>query len=1367
MLHSPKIGLVTVLTESGFLADVARGQIDDNVSFDSGFSGTFLVGANRASGLEEYLTGKGIECIRGDPRNLVFVFGAGEWKCEGTLCIPSLDFVCSIIPGNLPLLCGGDFMRGWRICAGFGEKGLSVAWVDQKRKLDGPASQIPSVSLLDLLRTIRPPATTMAVATIHNHGAEGGGESDLDLDARSAKTIDQEPQPPPPSSPGRDCSEETPHNTHAITTQQDFGLYTTSTEEHEILGLNGLTRAELVKIHETAHSAATRMTKFVASTVKDPTADFRKTLGKVCTDIVWHCEICRKFGHHTNPGTSIRPPVSKNFRGWVDAVTLSHSDHRLALVIVDEGTRDVAIGLLQGEEAEDYYSAYMIHWAAVHGPHQTLLSDGGGGLASDKFRAMLSDIGTVKLKGPGRSSASFGLVERVIETIRHHTDRLSADPGGPKTSQQWQVALAITANSLRNEIVVGDSTASERSVGSRTSLHSNTSLTSTSHNMSHLQLLKIKEATQRSFYATINSDKLRAKLKEKSTRAEFRSALNLTNCSLGDLVEYLYEPQTGRGATWRTGRVMGLVPHEESLSINYAIIETAGNPVSVNGRDIRPSSLIPDSANAAWFAELFDNKGRYIHPNSSTPQALTSRVNTRGGEKTKSTSVPRVVSTKIKALGAKETGMSSKNAVRKERKGNSAQEPSLRSRSVVEKDGPAQPACEKPSVGSGTTKTQNDVEVGMGKVVEEPEPEWGTHTMGVCCLAGRQVLLDCVEGGDEMSVQDRADLLQGTPMMVTLLLGKAGEPEPEPSGLTAMDAYGHSWDELPEEERVKARLKALADYHDFNAWDTNSDLTDDELKALMLKDKRVVSIRCGWVDKVKVVNGRLIGKCRLVPKGFQDRLKHTEDNSSPTVKQTVMRVYEVLGMREEWEPFAMDFSSAFFQSTELLSRPVYIELPEEERSWQEGRGELKWRKLLVSVPGMNNAPRAWYETISKFFIEHGFVRSTFDPAMFMCPAAPGSDLPWCGYVPLHVDDSRGRGTPEFLEWIEKITVQSAGGRFKVGEFVLPKVGETNEFTGKAYTETADGIVIDQDKYCSTKLVLVDTSWEEGSDELLESYRSSLGACQWAIQNSQFDQAYEVNRCAQKTGCLTKPDCHALNKTAKAMQDNPLHMFVPRLRKDIPVRVTGIVDAGMSDVGTWEGGQVAYFIGLQNAGLSLIAHCASKSGKIKRVASGSFPAETLSAYECNSAMLNVQGLVYEFTYGTRIPIREQAYKEFMGVTDVKVPIPMDMYSDSLGLVQNVTGSFDRSNFSSQRIGDLAAMRQSVQEDDLEIHHINGKTNPIDSQTKIRNKCLPTYALYRLMLETGTFVPDLSDEYTGHKLPRSGFGKKKKGTKGTTG
>ena len=888
---------------------------------------------------------------------------------------------------------------------------------------------------------------------------------------------------------------------------------------------------------------------------------------------------------------------------------------------------------------------------------------------------------------------------------------------------------------------------------------------------SQLDLLKIKECTSRNFHAVLNDTKLRASMREKSSRAP-TSKLFAWDLEPGMIVEYRREPLTGRGATWHHGRVLTFLKDEDSEALLYVLVETSGNPIRVSARDIRKSSLTTSQKSAeSIYLTHFDENGLYIHPSKREIDPATSNP-TASVEQQLRVGVPDM------ATGGEESSKQFSKISEQKEVVEDDVSPNQRQKALTSAVRKGRPTSERniagPRIDDPVLQTSNRGKSPDRDAVTEADSDSGDAATVFCVGSGKvycgitgmeeqwELLGDIsgtVEG--EGTVQEMFTLLQTTPMYAALL-STADTSAPPGNPLMPSDAYAYEWEDLPSSERAKARKKGVADYDEFGAWNRLSDVSDAELRGIMQRDRSVVSIKTGWVDKVKVINGVLAGKCRLVPKGFLDRFKSVSDNASPTIKAQVLKTFEALGLREGWSGFQMDFSQAFFQSTEPLDRLIYIQLPEEEWS-----GDKRWRLLNVWVPGTNQAPRAWYNTISKFFVELGFVKSKFDPCLFLYPSglAPvkGNEIKsshWCGYVPLHVDDARGRGTEEFINWLESVTVKSKGGRFKVGEFVRLQYHASNEFTGKCFTEIDNGIVLDQDKYIETKLKYVDAQLE--GDALLTSFRSALGAAGWAINNSQFKDSYEINRAAQKRNEPTVEDCKHLNQAIDRMSNDPLKTFIPRLPRKREVKVLGIVDAGMSDRGSWVGGQEGYLVGLSEADTDLVSLVHIKSGKLKRVAGGSFSAETIAGVSCLNLMSVTQGMVTEFFEGTRPSLAQRALEEFQsGVETTRYLCPMEMFTDSMGLVTNVQGAFDRANVDSRRVEDIGDFRENIALNKLTVMHINGVTNPVDCLTKPYNKCLKTYSLLKTLLETGKYTPDLSNAYTGHKIAKKPP-KKKAGT-----
>ena len=216
-----------------------------------------------------------------------------------------------------------------------------------------------------------------------------------------------------------------------------------------------------------------------------------------------------------------------------------------------------------------------------------------------------------------------------------------------------------------------------------------------------------------------------------------------------------------------------------------------------------------------------------------------------------------------------------------------------------------------------------------------------------------------------------------------------------------------------------------------------------------------------------------------------------------------------------------------------------------------------------------------------------------------------------------------------------------------------------------------------------------------------------------------------------------------------MQKDPLKTFIPKLPRKANVEICGIVDAGQTDKATWVGGQQGIIVGLMEPGSPLFALTHIKSGKLKRVTSGSFPAEAVAGHACLSITLVCQAIVCEFFSGISENLLERTLNPKL--QNSRFMCDINMYSDSLGLVQNVNGEFNRNNLDSRRIEDIEDFRECRRLNKLKLVHINGTTNPSDALTKALTKCLKTYALLRILLQTGRYEPDVSDAYTGHKLP----------------
>ena len=131
-----------------------------------------------------------------------------------------------------------------------------------------------------------------------------------------------------------------------------------------------------------------------------------------------------------------------------------------------------------------------------------------------------------------------------------------------------------------------------------------------------------------------------------------------------------------------------------------------------------------------------------------------------------------------------------------------------------------------------------------------------------------------------------------------------------------------------------------------------------------------------WVFKRKrSPDGEIVKfKARYCVRG--DLQETEEENYSPVVNWSTIRIVLTLSIVLNWELACLDFNNAFVQAK--LTTPVWIHLPRGFRSSRPGRTCLK---LVKSLYGLSSAPRLWYDHLVKALKEDGFTISTHDQCL--------------------------------------------------------------------------------------------------------------------------------------------------------------------------------------------------------------------------------------------------------------------------------------------------------------------------------------------------------------------------------------------------
>jgi len=140
-------------------------------------------------------------------------------------------------------------------------------------------------------------------------------------------------------------------------------------------------------------------------------------------------------------------------------------------------------------------------------------------------------------------------------------------------------------------------------------------------------------------------------------------------------------------------------------------------------------------------------------------------------------------------------------------------------------------------------------------------------------------------------------------------------------------------------------------------------------------------IGCRWLFKRKD-DGRY--KARLVAKGYSQRegLDYSE-TFAPVAKFNSLRSLLALVCENDWELAGMDVKTAFLHSE--LEETVYMEIPEglHTEIQTQGLGAGIVCRLVKSIYGLKQSPRAWYGKINSFFLQHGFQRSEQDHSVYI------------------------------------------------------------------------------------------------------------------------------------------------------------------------------------------------------------------------------------------------------------------------------------------------------------------------------------------------------------------------------------------------
>ncbi|GJV67454.1 putative ribonuclease H-like domain-containing protein [Tanacetum coccineum] len=197
-------------------------------------------------------------------------------------------------------------------------------------------------------------------------------------------------------------------------------------------------------------------------------------------------------------------------------------------------------------------------------------------------------------------------------------------------------------------------------------------------------------------------------------------------------------------------------------------------------------------------------------------------------------------------------------------------------------------------------------------------------------------------------------------------------------------------------------------------------------------------------------------KARLVAQGHrQEEGIDYDEVFAPVARIEAIRLFLAFASYMGFLVYQMDVKSAFLYGE--IEEEVYVTQP---KGFEDPYFPKHVYRVVKALYGLHQAPRAWYERLSAFLLQHNYRRGTIDKTLFIKKDSRDILL-----VQVYVDDIIFGSTNK--AWCKEFEV------LMQGEFEMSAMGEMNFFLGLQVKQLPDGIFISQDKYVKDMLTKFD------------------------------------------------------------------------------------------------------------------------------------------------------------------------------------------------------------------------------------------------------------------------------------------------------
>nr|GFA61385.1 retrovirus-related Pol polyprotein from transposon TNT 1-94 [Tanacetum cinerariifolium] len=211
----------------------------------------------------------------------------------------------------------------------------------------------------------------------------------------------------------------------------------------------------------------------------------------------------------------------------------------------------------------------------------------------------------------------------------------------------------------------------------------------------------------------------------------------------------------------------------------------------------------------------------------------------------------------------------------------------------------------------------------------------------------------------------------------------------------------------------------------------------------------VMIIALKWIYKVKLdeYGDVLKNKARLVAKGYRkEEGIDFEESFAPVARIEAIRIFIANAASRNITVYQMDVKTAFLNGE--LKEKVYVSQP---KGFVDPDHLTHVYRLKKALYRLKQAPRAWYDTLSRFLLDNNFSKGAVDPTLFTRKTGKHILL-----VQIYVDDIIFASTdPKDCDLFSNEMSLN---------FQMSMMGQMSFFLGLQVSQSLGGIFINQSKF---------------------------------------------------------------------------------------------------------------------------------------------------------------------------------------------------------------------------------------------------------------------------------------------------------------